>query len=74
MIENVNKLLRATNKESVVKAKEIAHGYRLHPVDGVLEREVQTQKAVIWVPVLPDLALPSGKEKGKLWRRWAFER
>ena len=43
-------------------------------MDGVFEREVQTQRAVIWVPVLPDLAIPSETEKGKSWRRWAFER
>ena len=74
LIASATRLLRATSKDSVVEDQKISQGYRLNPVDGVLEREVQTQKVAIWVPVFPNVALPGIKEKGKTWRRWAFEK
>ena len=57
LIESSKRLLTAGPKQSIVEDQKISQGYRLHPVDGLLEREVQVQKATIWVPVLPNVAL-----------------
>ena len=74
LIESSKRLLSAGSKQSIVEDQKISQGYRLHPVDGLLEREVQIQRSIIWVPVLPNVALPCDIEKDKSWRRWAFER
>lgn len=74
LIDSAKRLLRATSEHSVVEDKKVSQGYRLHPADGLLEREVQAQRAVLWVPVLLNVALPNEIEKEKTWRRGALER
>ena len=45
LIESAKRLLRATTKDSVAEDKKISQGYRLAPIDGVLERSMETHRA-----------------------------
>ena len=78
MLEARDKLLGATQAESVSAAEELPKDYRLNPEGGVLERAVFITEARIWVPVMPTTVVPAecfGEPQGNLtWRRYAFER
>jgi hypothetical protein len=66
------KVLGATAKDPTKGLEEAAKDYRLSPDDQVLERKVSVGRADLWVPVLPDIAIPDGLEVVS-WRRWAFD-
>eukprot|EP00973_Karenia_brevis_P014133 1922306-Karenia_brevis.AAC.1 len=61
--------------QSVKEAEVLAKGYRLNPVDGVLEGSVYITKANIWVPVMPATTVLAeyfngscGERGGMTWR------
>ena len=74
LLKALTVLLTAKAKESVKEAQDTAKDYRLHPVDGMLERKVLVARAMIWVPYMPGIILEQEDgDRGKTWRRWAFE-
>jgi hypothetical protein len=73
LLKALSRLLCAARKDSVKEAQEMAKDYRQCPVDGILERKVSVARSIIWVPVMPKAEMGEGEDKGKTWRRWAFE-
>ena len=76
ILQAVEVLLTAAQKDSITAAEKKARDYRLNPVDRVLERKVY--KPDIWVPVMPTTIIPQDMfAKGVdniTWRRFAFDR
>ena len=52
------KLAVAGSKDKVVEEVQQTEDYRLHPVDGVLERQVIVGRVHMYVPVMPTTVVP----------------
>ena len=79
LAEEQARWLTATKKDGTKGLEKACEDYRLHPQDGIVERQVALHKTSIWVPELPAGLLPvefqteHSDTKMLTWRRWAFE-
>ena len=77
-LKDFSKIDTAKSKDKISSEVEAIKDYRVHPMEGILERKVIVSKVEMFVPVMPTTTIPPeffGVKSEKLtWRRFAFER
>ncbi len=62
---------KGRQEKTILKKPLEIESYRLNPKDDVLEKRVILAVAVLWVPVVPDSAMPYSDPE-VTWKYWFF--